>query len=206
MDYDVSSKKEQRGVLAGMLLGTGKKAGENFYIQHRQATADYLLFKKMLLEQITRKPVGWREKETARGDRLLSIEPKLTPLVRVLVKKLYSSDRLVLTRQFLNFLTPQGLAIWFMDKGSKSFKKRSGRVRALEIFLNTNLSREANEIAIAYFSQVWGYQWGLSRNRDLYRLRMGTRVGKEFLSFLAPYIHPQMLYKVQTSYNTTAAT
>lgn len=206
MDYDVSSKIEQRGILAGMLLGKGKKAGENFRIYHPSTQAGYLLFKQKLLEEITRKPVYWREQKGYGGDRVLSLEPKLIPLARVLVKRLYSGNTLNLTRQFLNFLTPQGIAIWFMDKGAKSFKKQAGRVRALEVFLNTNLSREANEIAIAYFSQVWGYQWGLSRDRGIYRLRMGTRAGKEFFSFLHPYIHPTMLYKVQTSYNTTAAT
>jgi len=35
---------------------------------------------------------------------------------------------------------------------------------------------------------------------------MGTREGKRFISFISPYIHESMLYKVQTSLNVMATT
>lgn len=206
MDYNVSSKKEQRGILAGMLLGVAKRRGDNFSIAHRPSQIGYLLFKKDLLEKITRKPVSLRELNTAKGDRILSVEPKLIPLSRVLVKKLYPGGVKTITRKFLNFLTPQGIAIWFMDKGGKSFKKKAGRIHALEVTLNTHSSKEVNETIVAYFAEVWGINWGLSRNQGRYRLRLGTRAGKSVLSFLKPYIHSSMLSKIETSYNTTAAT
>lgn len=206
MDYNVSSQKEQRGILAGMLLGVARRSDRNFFIEHSQSQIAYLLFKKALLEEITRKPVSLRERKTRNGDRILRIEPKLIPLTRVLVKKLYPGNALTITRKFLDFLTPQGIAIWFMDKGAKSFKKKAGKIHAVEITLNTYLSKETNEIIVAYFSDVWGMRWGLSKSRETYRLRLGTRAGKAFLAFLTPYIHPSMLEKIQTSYNTTAAT
>jgi hypothetical protein len=206
MDYNVSSKKEQRGILAGMLLGVAKREGYNFSMAHRPSQISYLLFKKTLLEQITRKPVSLRERKTLKGDRILSVEPKLIPLSRVLVKKLYPGGVKTITRKFLNVLTPQGIAIWFMDKGGKSFKKKAGRIHALEVTLNTHLSKEANEMIVAYFAEVWGIHWGLSKNQGKYRLRLGTQAGKSVLAFLKPYIHSSMLKKINTSYNKTAAT
>ncbi|NEP00277.1 MAG: DNA endonuclease [Symploca sp. SIO2E9] len=206
MDYNVSSKVEQRGILVGMLLGAAAKSNINFLIQHSGRQEEYILFKKELLEQITRKPVSVGRWQTKKGYDLLRIEPKLVPLTRILVKKLYKAGIKTITRKFLNLLTPQGIAIWFMDDGSKSFKKRDGKVHALNLCFNTNIPKPENEIVVAYFQQVWGFKWGLSKAKDSYRLRMGTKEGRRFLTFISPYIHESMLYKVQTSLSTKAAT
>ncbi len=206
MDYNVSSKVEQRGILAGMLLGDGGRCKNNFYIVHSPKQENYLLFKKQVLEQITGKPVNIRHWLTQEGYGQIRIEPKLIPLSRILVKKLYKGNRKTVSRKFLNLLTPQGIAIWFMDDGSKSFKRKNGKIHALEVTLNTYVSKEENEIILSYFSEVWGLKWGLNKSKKHYRLRMGTNEGKRFFSFISPYIHERMLYKIQTSQNITVAT
>ncbi|AFY84400.1 LAGLIDADG endonuclease [Oscillatoria acuminata] len=206
MDFNVASKVEQRGVLVGMLLGQGKRNQNNFYISHRATQENYVLFKKQLLEQITQQPVSIRPRTTNRGEQLLCLEPKLIPLTRVLVKKLYCGGIKTVTPKFLNLLTPAGIALWFLDRGSKSLKKRQGKIHALEVYLNTNLSESENEIIIDYFSEIWGFKWGMSKTADAYRLRMGTQEGKRFLSFITPYVPDSLRYKVQTSSNVTATT
>lgn len=125
MDYYVSSKVEKRGVLVGMLLGNAYKRQNNFYIQHPAFQEDYVLFKQRLLEQITQKPVSLYSRFTKKGARLLCLEPKLIPLIRVLVKKRFPGGTQKITREFLNLLTLPGIALWFLDKGSKSFKKKT---------------------------------------------------------------------------------
>ncbi len=206
MDYNVSSKVEQRGILAGMLLGGSRRNKQNFYLPHQNLPEEYLLFKKQLLERIIRKPVNLQERKNPRGQSFLRLEPKLTPLTRVLVKKLYQGTSPKITRQFLGFLTLPGIAIWFMDKGSKSFKKKNGKIHSLEVAINTNICIAENELIVAYFAEVWGFKWGLSKGRKAYRLRMGTKEGKRFFALLRPYIHSSMFYKIETSYNRTAAT
>ncbi len=202
MDYYVSSKVEQRGVLAGMLLGVAKKDQNNFFIQHSIAKQDYLIFKKGVLEAITRKPVQMRDREMKRGYSQIQIQPKLIPLIRVMVQRIYHQGQKVITRQFLDYLTPQGIAIWFLDKGSKSFKKKDGKIHALEVTLNTNISKEENELIIAYFSETWGLQWGLQAGKQGYSLRMGTKAGKQLFDFLLPYVPMFMLYKIESSYDS----
>lgn len=189
-----------------MLLGDGHRSLNNFFIQHSAEREDYILYKKEVLEQITRRPVHVRRWETKEGCGLIRIEPKLIPLTRVLVNKLYSGGAKTITRKFLNLLTPQGIAIWFADRGAKSFKKKDGNVRALEVTLNTYISKEENEIIVSYFSEVWEFKWGLNRSNGAYRLRMGTKEGKRFLAFITPFVPESMLYKVQTSLNITATT
>ncbi len=206
MDFHVTSKVEQRGVLVGMLLGQGKRNQNNFYISHRATQENYVLFKKQLLEQITQQPVSIRPRTTNRGEQFLCLEPKLIPLTRVLVKKLYCGGIKRVTAKFLNLLTPAGIALWFLDRGSKSFKKRNGKIHALDVYLNTDLSQSENEIIIDYFSEIWGFKWGLSKTVDAYRLRMGTQEGKRFLAFITPYVPDSLRDKVQTSSNVTATT
>ncbi|MCT7987342.1 LAGLIDADG endonuclease [Laspinema olomoucense] len=206
MDLNVTSKVEQRGVLVGMLLGQGKRNQNNFYIPHRATQEKYVLFKKQLLEQITQQPVSIRPRTTKRGEEILRLEPKLIPLTRVLVRKLYCGGIKTVTAKFLNLLTPAGIALWFLDRGSKSFKKRNGKIHALEVYLNTGLSKSENEIIMDYFSEIWGFKWGLSKTSDGYRLRMGTQEGKRFLGFITPYVPDSLRYKVKTSSNVTATT
>lgn len=207
MDYHVSSKVEKRGVLVGILLGNAYKRQNNFYIQHPAFQEDYVLFKQRLLEQITQKPVSLYSRFTKKGDRLLCLEPKLIPLIRVLVKKRFPGGTQKITREFLDLLTMPGIALWFLDKGSKSLKK-NGKIHSLEITLTTRISQAENELIIAYFSEVWEIKWGLIKGKNSYRLRMGTKAGKEFLERIRPYVPETMLYKVETetSSNVTATT
>ncbi|QIZ69727.1 DNA endonuclease [Oxynema aestuarii] len=199
MDYNVSSKIEQRGILTGMLLGHAKRRKENFFIVHGDRQQGYLAYKQEILEAITRKRVGVRQRFSRRGRVLVYLEPKSIPLTRVLVQRLYQGKRKTIARPFLNGLTPAGIAIWFLDRGSKSFKRHEGKIKALEIVLNTRLSPVENEQVITYFSEVWGFEWGLKKIRDSWGLRMGTREGKRFLEFIAPYVPESMLYKIQTT-------
>ena len=48
----------------------------------------------------------------------------------------------------LNRLNALGIAIWYMDDGGLSQKKRNGVVHANELMLNTGLSKENNQIII----------------------------------------------------------
>jgi hypothetical protein len=144
---------------------------------------------------------------TKKGDRLLCLEPKLIPLIRVLVKKRFPGGTQKITREFLDLLTMPGIALWFLDKGSKSLKK-NGKIHSLEITLTTRISQAENELIIAYFSEAWEIKWGLIKGKNSYRLRMGTKAGKEFLERIRPYVPETMLYKVETetSSNVTATT
>ena len=206
MDYHVSSNIEQRGILAGMLLGKARRNQNNFFILHQPKNQAYALFKKSLLEQITHKSVSVSKVTTRKGKTLIRLEPKLIPLTRVLVKKLFQGKNKQISSNFLNYLTPPGIAIWFMDLGYQSCKTKENKIHGLEFTLNTCLSKPENEKIIKYFLEVWGFKWGLSKGKRGYRLRMGTKEGKRLVNFLNPYIHPSMLSKIQTSYNTTATT
>lgn len=188
-----------------MLLGDGGRCRNNFYIGHSTKQREYALFKKELLESITGKPVNIRERSTKQGYFQIRLEPKLIPLTRVMVKKCYKEGIKSPSLNFLRYLTLQGLAIWFMDDGSKSFKKVDGKVHAVEVTLNTYLSREENEIIISFFKDKWDIQWGLNKSKNHYRLRMGTKEARRFFALVEPFVHDSMKYKINLQFTTASA-
>jgi hypothetical protein len=202
MDYNVSSKKEARGILCGMLLGDGGRSRNNFFVQHSTKQIEYALFKKELLEIITGKVVNTRQWMTKEGYSLIRLEPKLIPLTRVMVKRCYKNGIKTISQDFLQYLTLQGLAIWFMDDGSKSFKKTRGSVHGVEVTLNTYLSKEQNEILISFFKEQWDIHWGLNKSKGSYRLRMGTREARKFFALIEPWIIDSMKYKINLQFYT----
>jgi hypothetical protein len=138
------------------------------------------------------------------GYECFRIEPRLIPLSRVLVKKCYRNRVKTFSRNFLEYLTLQGLAIWFMDDGSKSFKKVGNKVHAVEVTLNTYLSKEENEVIIEFFRERWDINWGLNKSRDSYRLRMGTREARKFFPLIEPFIIDSMKYKINLQFDTAS--
>jgi hypothetical protein len=200
MDFNVSSKVEMRGVLSGMLLGDAGRCRNNLTIQHSTKQTEYALFKKELLERITGKAVNTRQWITKEGYGLIRIEPRLVPLSRVMVQRCYRGGIKSVSRKFLDYLTLQGIAIWYMDDGSKSFKRRDGRIHAVEVTLNTYLSKEENEIIVSYFRERWDIQWGLNKSKDSYRLRMGTHEARKFFNLIEPFIIGSMKYKIDLQF------
>ena len=205
MDYNVSSKVQMRGVICGMLLGDAGRCRNNLSIQHSVKQIGYAHFKRQLLERITRKAVNTRQWTTKEGYSLVRLEPRLVPLTRVMVKRCYRSNIKTVTREFLEYLTLQGVAIWFMDDGSKSFKKRNGRIHAVEVTLNTYLSKEENEIIISYFKERWGIKWALNKSKGTYRLRMGTQEARKFCDLIEPFVVDSMRYKINLQFCTAPA-
>jgi hypothetical protein len=83
-----------------------------------------------------------------------------------------------------------------MDDGSKSFKRKNGRIHAMEVTLNTYLPKENNEVIINYFQEVWGIKWGLNKSKGTWRLRMGTQEGRRFFDLISPVVLDSMRYKI----------
>lgn len=176
-----------------MLIGDGGRNKNNIMIHHSMKQESYALFKRELLTDITNVKVNMRYFEGKYPS--LRLEPRLIPLTKSLVNELYSSGKKKLTQQFLNYLSVESIAIWYMDDGSKSLKKRKGKVHAAEVTLNTYLCVEENNLIIDYFKENWGICWQLNKSKNSYRLRMGTREARKFFTIINPYIHNSMNYK-----------
>jgi hypothetical protein len=101
-------------------------------------------------------------------------------------------------RKLLNRLSPIHLAIWYMDDGGLSQKKKNGVVHANDLMINTHTTKENNQIIIDYFQEVWGIKFTQCLNKGHYRLRCGTKEARKFLDIIREYVSqvPSMAHKL----------
>lgn len=122
---------------------------------------------------------------------------KTSNYFRILRSWLYKNNKKHISRYLLNKLDAEGIAIWYMDDGNLSAKKYNGKIHAYELYLNTHISQQDNQIIIDYFKEVWDIQFHQVKNKGHYRLRMSTREIRKFLPIISKYIIPSMQYKIQ---------
>lgn len=198
--------KEQKAILIAISIGDGylKKDINSksvlLKLLHSIKQKEYLIWKVNLVRKIC----GGKENKIVEfnNNGYLGIYwSKANDYFRVIRKWLYKDRKKVLTRNLLNKLTPMGIAIWYMDDGCLSYKKRNGKIHARELTLNTYLGKEENEIIIKYFKEKWDLRFGLNKSKGKYRLRMGTHEAKRFIELVKPYIIPSMQYKIDMKYN-----
>lgn len=194
------SRKNKKAILIGMVLGDGYlKVTENagISITHSEKQLEYLLYKKQLLEEILIcKPITLQKVKPNMYNTICYRIDKGHKYFRILRKWVYINNKKTFSRKILNYLNPLGIAIWYMDDGCLSAKKRNGKIHAYELFLNTHLTKKENQVIIDYFNEVWNIKFQQVKNKNAYRLRMSTKEIKKFMLLIKDYIHPSMSYKI----------
>lgn len=200
---------EKRGVLIGVVIGDGYlKASPgcktvSLVINHTARQRDYLEHKASLIgNALNCSPPEVKAFDNSGypGVRL----HKSHRYFRVLRNWLYRDTRKQLSR-VIRYLTPQGLALWYMDDGGLGTGYRRGRVHRIETFLNCHTSKEeAAKIADAVFDR-FGIRFAPVANGGSYRLRCGTREGRRFAQIIAPFIVDGMRYKIDPLLIPTSA-
>lgn len=96
----------------------------------------------------------------------------------------------------LRRLTPESLAVWFMDDGCLSVTKST-----LYIRLATNgFSGDENEMICEYMSETWEVHFRITQHvSGSWSLYADTQSSQRFIELIKPYICPDMLYKIDPS-------
>lgn len=207
--------KEHRGILIGMILGDGclnvrrdKRFPNSWHSElmmvHNYKQYDYIKYKAELIHSI----FGGKMPKITRFDnngydgvRVC----KSASYFRILYKWIYKDKKKTITRKILDWLTPHGLAIWWMDDGSLSMKKRNGKIHAREGHINTYITLEQNQIICEWLYDKFDVIAKSVKNKNLYRLRINTTNLKKFIPIIEPYIIPSMQYKIDMQYVDTSA-
>lgn len=117
---------------------------------------------------------------------------------------LYHGTSKIITLSFLRRLTDEGVAIWYMDDGSLTRKKRHGRTHAYDLVISLYATeREAND-CIVFFRERYGVGFKLKRNKGKFSIRCGTQEARKLLYRIGAYIIPSMSYKTFTQEPSTA--
>ena len=198
--------EKKRGILIGMILGDGhlqvikvpnkpNSWTQNFCLKHGQNQKEYIEHKANVLHSILggNKPKVFEINNNGYVGYRMS---KSNSYFRILHGWIYKDKVKTYSRQVLNWLTPEGIAYWYMDDGSLYPKKRNGKVPSYELILSTYVSEEQNQVIIDYFADTYDIHFKKVKSKGSYRLRLATKEARKFVSLVEPYIIDSMFYKI----------
>lgn len=191
--------RNSRNNILGVILGDGylDKWGA-VVVAHCLRQEDYLQWKRKFLigSGVSCCDVRYFDNN---GFDACSFRVSSTKWGKFLRPYLYSDGyKNIYKRKILNRLEPVHLAIWYMDDGGLSQKKKNGIVHANDLMINTHTTKENNQVIIDYFKDVWDIHFTQCLNRGHYRLRCGTKEARKFLNIVREYVEqiPSMAHKL----------
>lgn len=197
--------KIKKSLLLALCLGDGYISKDGcLLIEHSQKQESYIKWKQNLLNEIC--PTRYKRNELSYRERLDKRTNKIYKQValhrqhkyfRILRKWLYTPTK-IYKRKLLDRLTPEGVAIWYMDDGGLKTKisKKTGKVSSIQLSLYTYCSKEEVNIIRDYFFEVYEIEFKIYKRSDKYLLCANTQNGRKFINLVKPYIIPSMMYKV----------
>lgn len=167
----------------------------------------YGYWKKAVIEQLTPKPVRVYNRvaklNNGKSYEQISFESVSHPLFKRIRKLAYLNRKKTITERLLAYLTPLGLAIWYMDDGSINITKRDGKLRGRQIFLHTACSEAEADTVRNYFLCTWGIIWKkfkIRQDSDRFSLNANCENAIKFFQIISQNVHPSMRYKMDLQY------
>lgn len=201
--------KEQKSLLIGLLLGDGTISSNYvFKLSHSEAQREFLEWKIDLLNKFGFKNNGVKEYISTcgynKGNKVLYSQMSLNPTIKALRRTVYTPKKHI-TRRLLNWLTPIGLAIWYMDDGCinvNTSKQRSSIQHTIKIATCVDL--DTAQVIIDYFKEVWDVQFRpFKEGKGTYSIASSTESDcAAFIQITRPYIQqvPSLLYKIRDNF------
>ena len=201
--------KEQKSLLIGLLLGDGTISSNYvFKLSHSEAQREFLEWKIDLLSKFGFKNNGVKEYISTcgynKGNKVLYSQMSLNPTIKALRRTVYTPKKHI-TRRLLNWLTPIGLAIWYMDDGCinvNTSKQRSSIQHTIKIAKCVDL--DTAQVVIDYFKEVWDVQFRpFKEGKGTYSIASSTESDcAAFIQIIRPYIEqvPSLLYKIRDNF------
>lgn len=201
--------KEQKSLLVGLLLGDGTISSNYvFKLSHSEAQREFLEWKIDLLNKFGFKNNGVKEYISTcgynKGNKVLYSQMSLNPTIKALRRTVYTPKKHI-TRRLLNWLTPIGLAIWYMDDGCinvNTSKQRSSIQHTIKIATCVDL--DTAQVVIDYFKEVWDVQFRhFKEGKGTYSIASSTESDcAAFIQIIRPYIEqvPSLLYKIRDNF------
>lgn len=202
-----SLSKEQKRLLIALLIGDGTISSNYvFKLSHSTDQREYLEWKVRLLNKLGIKNNGIKEYISScgynKGKRVIYSQMSLHPTIKALRRSVYIPKK-TFTRNLLNWLDKQGLAIWFMDDGFININESEQRHGSIQrnIKISTCVDEETCNMIIQYFKERWSIEFRPFLEKSKL-FSIATRTNKDsdkFISIVKPYIEqvPSLLYKIR---------
>lgn len=203
--------REDKAFLIGCILGDGclrkpiarknKKVGNvSLLLTHSIKQKEYMLWKVDRIRNILNSNYTAKVRFINNSGYPGICWEKSHKYFRILRKWLYPNNKKQISSMVLNKLTAEAIAVWYMDDGSLTKKKRNGHIHAREATLNTYLSYQDNQVIINYFYQKWDIKMLHNKSKGKYRLRFGGKELWKFVKLIKDHVHPSMSYKIDLQY------
>jgi hypothetical protein len=187
--------------LAGLALGDGyiAKKSENSYrlqITHCDKQFDYLKCKADRLGRILDKQINIMTFDNCghKGHRIQVSHPYFG----IIHKWLYGNQgKKFVTLSFLQGLSDEAVAYWYMDDGSLISKNHNGKCHAKEVVFSMYVSEAESLNAIRFFKERFDADFTIKRNRGKCSVRCGTKSARKLLLKLQEFKCTGMEYKFE---------
>lgn len=181
--------------MLGLVIGDGyiSKSGA-LTIRHGLKQREYLEYKYSEMKKLYEgRNFHLTEVPSQNGVQLSVCDAKLFKAWR---KWIYPQGKKLFTSKLLNKLTPQAIAFWYCDDGSMYYKKRNGRIHAIECVISTCCSLDEINTIIDYFNDKWNISMTRKKENQLYSVRFGTKSARTFVDHFGSYVPSCMSYKI----------
>ena len=201
--------REKKSLLIAMLLGDGTISSNYvFKLSHSDKQHEFLEWKVKLLNNLGIKNNGIKEYISScgynTGKKVLYSQLSIIPTIKALRRVVYTPKKTI-TRKLLNWLTAQGVAIWFMDDGCinvNTSKQRSSIQHTIKIA--TCVDESTVNMIIEYFKEVWNIKFRpFKEGKKTFSIATSCEEDcYNFIKIVKPYIEqvPSLLYKIRDNY------
>lgn len=197
-------EKRKKALLIALCLGDGhiNKRDNCLQITHSIKQKSYIDYKCELISQLLncKKPNLYHRKDEKHDEFVLT---KGSRFFRYIRKMLYINGEKRFSKNILKYITPEALAIWFMDDGSHGIdrNKITGNISSHSFKLYTFTNLEDTENIIEMLKEKFGINMYKIKKKMKdgsikYYLQCRTREGRKLSDLLRPYILDDLKYKI----------
>lgn len=194
--------KNKKALLIGLILGDGhlnNNSGVCLEIEHGHKQKSYIEYKAKLIAKLLncKEPNLYYNKnkntyKISKGHRYF----------RILYKWVYRNRKKLFSKEILKLLTPEAIALWWMDDGSHAIcrRKPTGKIMSHSFHFYTFTDPESTQNIIDYFYETYNIKFypinhKLKNGIGQY-LKCRTKEGRKFCDLIRPYILPEFQYKI----------
>ena len=191
--------EEQREVLVGLLLGDGcletSNHGRTYRLKIEQSDQhrSYLFHLHNLFSEWTLAEPRQRVARSQTGTETISW--KFSTLshgaFRFYAQQFYAENKKQVPKLIHHWLTPRGLAYWYMDDGSLKSSQSKGMILNTQSFEKRDVQR-----LVTVLDQNFTLQSSLRKQKDGFQIYISGHSYETFLEHVDPFLLDEMRYKI----------
>ena len=198
-------KRELRALIIGMILGDAhltKPSGRgksSICLGHSIQQKNYFHYKRNLLESLLKVKITFNELTRYGKYQVIQGKSNSNRYLGKLRKVLYNENKII-SNKILKYLTPQAIAIWFMDDGGKRVNHKRKYINGL--FLSTqSFSKKENEVIKDFFMHNYSIKTSIvSHGKNKVRLNFNKENSLKLKVLIEQFILPDFNYKLILEY------